>query len=111
MKMLPGSTSSEATFSTISDWLREYETKHHDCVRQSPGQTSSRLNGIKFLEIQEDRVLLVEPTDRLHPAFYACLSHCWGSGEDMVRTTKENIHVHSTRGIEIALLPLTLGMP
>jgi hypothetical protein len=106
MKLLPGSTSSEATFATIKSWLRECDTEHHRCVQLS-NRTSSHLDRTRFLEIQENRIILVESKERPHSSFYACLSHCWGSGQKIVKTTTDNIEAHSTRGIEIALLPLT----
>jgi hypothetical protein len=76
-------------------------------MQQSLCRPTNYLNRIRILKIQEDTLLLVGYSDSLHTSGYACLSHCWGSGQDMVETTTDNVHAHSTKGIEIALLPLT----
>jgi hypothetical protein len=107
MRLLPGLTSSEATFSTINGWLQECTTEHVGCVRQSLSRPTNYLDKVRILEIQERTLLLVKASESLHSAGYVCLSHCWGSGRDVVRTTADNVEEHSTKGIRIDLLPLT----
>jgi hypothetical protein len=62
---------------------------------------------VRFLEIKESKVLLTTFGNRVQSAGYACLSHCWGSGADIVKTLEDNFQTHSTVGIEIGALPAT----
>lgn len=79
--MLPGSTSSESTFTTMTGWLTECLEEHEGCV---PTPIPLHRN-VRFLEIKDDVILLQQD---IHPERYACLSHCWGSGEAIVKTSK-----------------------
>jgi hypothetical protein len=51
--------------------------------------------------------LLTTHGNRVQSAGYACLSHCWGSGADIVKTLQDNFQTHSTVGVEIDALPAT----
>ena len=77
---------------------------HPECALSLLGSISNRHGGIRFLKIEENRLLLVEHTS---PARYICLSHCWGSGEGIIRTTTSNLHAHLEGGIPLTTLPAT----
>lgn len=58
--------------------------------------------GIRFLEIRDDTLLLELGA---HPESYVCLSHCWGSGKDIVKTRQASLQHHLEAGIAIEKLP------
>jgi hypothetical protein len=62
---------------------------------------------VRFLEIKKNTVLLTTRTDMALSAGYACLSHCWGSGADIVKTLGDNLQTHLSEGIRIDVLPAT----
>jgi hypothetical protein len=106
-KILSASTSSESTFGTIATWLQECLSEHQGCAQRLSDQPSKSLDRVRFLEIKEDVLLLKTNVDRVYSSGYACLSHCWGNGTDVVRTLEDNIQKHSTVGIRIDVLPKT----
>jgi hypothetical protein len=106
-KLLPRSTSSDQTFENVKTWLQECTTKHPDCTRPLSERSSKTLDGVRFLEIKETMIMLTTRTNRAQSEGYACLSHCWGSGTDIVKTLQDNFQTHSTVGVEIDALPAT----
>jgi hypothetical protein len=52
-------------------------------------------------------LLLVENLPESRIASYACLSHCWGSGADILKTLTSNLQLHLKTGIKVASLPKT----
>ncbi|KAF2134979.1 HET-domain-containing protein [Dothidotthia symphoricarpi CBS 119687] len=103
-KILPGRTSSDSTFSTINWWLENCLSNHHVCAQPLPGTSRDSLAGIRFLEIRQKSVRLRELQQS---ARYACLSHCWGSGQEITKTVEENIQQHEEKGIMLDVLPKT----
>ena len=102
--VLPGSTASSSTMSAIKSWLGQCITKHQECALYVSNASTIRKSGIRFLEIQEDRVLLIE---NMSPVRYACLSHCWGSSENVLQTTTSNLYAHLEEGMRLSILPAT----
>jgi hypothetical protein len=70
------------------------------------GSSNRSLHRIRFLEIQKDNDCLILLENTL-PSEYACLSHCWGSDQDMYKTKQSNLKDHSEVGIDIDKLPRT----
>jgi len=58
----------------------------------------NKLEGIRFLRIGNNSIDL---TEDLKPDRYACLSHCWGNAENLIRTTTQNRSEHIKTGVEI----------
>jgi hypothetical protein len=52
-------------------------------------------------------LILVENVHDSCTASYACLSHCWGSGADILKTLNGNLLSHQKEGIKVASLPRT----
>lgn len=102
--MLPGDTASDSTFTTIEEWLHTCTNNHDRCGRIGIKRASANLHEIRFLCIYENHVVL---TDGVIPDRYACLSHCWGSGENVSKTTRTNIQEHQGEGIILSKLPKT----
>jgi len=63
-----------------------------------------KLEGIRFLRIGNNSIDL---TEDVNPDRYACLSHCWGNAENLIRTTTQNRSEHIKTGVEIESLPKT----
>jgi hypothetical protein len=86
--LLSGATSSASTFITIRRWLHDCNTAHSDCARPTLDQPKEASNMVRFLEIRDDVLILAEHTQysRLNCPRYACLSHCLGSGAEIVKT-------------------------
>ena len=103
MRLLPEHTSSEETFETINSWLKDCFANHANC-QPTESLTAGLLGGIRFLHIRNNTVFL---TDSIRPARYIALSHCWGSGAHITKTTSSNITLHMKTGIAVDLLPQT----
>lgn len=103
MALLPGKTSSNATFDTTKAWMSECVSDHPKCSVDS-AQTSKTLEGIRFLLIGDKNITLNEDAP---PKRYACLSHCWGNGKTLIRTSSQNRSEHIETGILIENLPKT----
>jgi hypothetical protein len=101
---MPYSTGSESTFCAVENWLEDCLMNHDDCARSVLSAPGSRQTGTRFLKIEEDRLLLLED---INPMRYICLSHCWGGGEGILRTTDSNYHGHSEFGVTMSNLPAT----
>jgi hypothetical protein len=104
-QVLPETTSSESTITQIQSWLADC-VKYHDCSRKSSNPPKENLEGIRFISIQGNTMFLVEDA---RPSRYACLSHCWGSGEALLetKTTSRTLKRHLDNGISFQLLPKT----
>lgn len=100
---LPASTLSTQTFHTIQNWMNECLTAHSKCTKPSSPQPEmdKHLIGIRFLQIRKPSVFLVED---VRPIRCAALSHCWGSGDSILRTTVLNI-TRRRKGILQSELP------
>jgi len=104
VQLLPSQTSSTETFDKISDWLDECHLTHAECPSPYVKPAEDILKGLRFLRILESSVMLVEND---HPDRYNALSHCWGSGEYIIRTVRDNIVEHRKNGIPLSDLPRT----
>jgi len=103
-KLLPNSTGSDGTFFAIRSWLGECVESHDHCAKSMISTPGSCRLDTRFLKIEEDRLLLLEGIGSAH---YVCLSHCWGDGEGILRTTVANFYDHSDGGIPMSRLPAT----
>ncbi|KAH7094332.1 heterokaryon incompatibility protein-domain-containing protein [Paraphoma chrysanthemicola] len=101
---LLASTRSEATFDIIKAWIEECAQTHVRCKHNMIDRSQNALQNVRFLEIQDQRVLLREG---IVPEKYACLSHCWGTGQEIYKTRDDTVSVHSKSGILTELLPTT----
>lgn len=81
--------------------MAECESYHELC--RAKAQDGKSLEGIRFLRIGNNSIFLEEAV----PAQYACLSHVWGSVQDLLKTTQENRTTHMTQGILVKDLPKT----
>jgi len=103
-RLLPNSTGPDNTVSAIESWLEDCLKSHDGCARSAFSADVSGRTGARFLKIEEDRLLLLQD---ISPAQYVCLSHCWGGGEGILRTTDSNFIDHSNGGIPMGSLPAT----
>ncbi|KAH8822012.1 hypothetical protein F5884DRAFT_746295 [Xylogone sp. PMI_703] len=85
-------------------WLQECRTSHKNCY-------------IPMTEFFPSRILNVDTYSnsiRLQSTFvgfsspYVTLSHCWGGGEEILKTTRQTLE-RMTSGIEISSLPATFA--
>ena len=82
--LLPKSTSSDVTFEIAREWFQQCLSSHTRC--------QSRVNNLhvrsqmptRLLDLSDNKVILRERATVQH---YACLSHCWGSGASILKTT------------------------
>lgn len=79
-------------------------SNHIHCARPLSDSLREFSHGIRFLEVRESSVRLCE---NVQPGRYACLSHCWGSGKNIIKTTGEKYKEHAEQGIEFDVLPRT----
>ena len=100
---LPSKTSSRQTFEFIKKQLDICTSQHKDC-RSDVSQSVVALQKFRLLEIGITHLRLVpaEPGHR-----YACLSHCWGKAQSVVKTTRATLELFSTSGVSLAELPKT----
>lgn len=103
LRLLPRTTSSAATFETVSQWLTECCSSHADCLEPGSVQAPEQFEGLRFLRIDESRVYVVE---NAQPIRYAALSYCWGSGLNVLKTYRATLDEHCTLGIPLCDLPL-----
>lgn len=96
MRLLPGSTDSETTFTTLKQWI-------DDCVQHHPGcrKVQSHPNRPKrLLHLGNNAIALIDnPGVGLK---YACLSHCWGA-TPMFKTTKATLEEYK-RNVPLSAL-------
>ena len=104
MKILPLTTSSEKSLKTVLQWLHECCSTHADCPRPLTSRSSEVMQDIRFLHIQDSGVKLGED---MRPQRYAALSHCWGTGAAILKTTTHNLNKHTTQGISLDQLPIS----
>jgi hypothetical protein len=105
MWRLPRKTSSRQTFDNTKGWLEECLSDAHPyCAGTSSKLRNRVLQSIRFLKIQDNKLILVIDTI---PNSYAALSHCWGSGQTIPRTTINNLEHSMSDGIILTDLPKT----
>ncbi|KAK4454875.1 heterokaryon incompatibility protein-domain-containing protein [Podospora aff. communis PSN243] len=98
---LPGTTSSNKTASTIRKWISECEENHPLCSHVEHGTTERKYTPTRILDLRENPVTLREGE---WEGRYACLSHRWGDGVDMLKTTKDSLATFKS-GIQWESLP------
>lgn len=59
---------------------------------------------MRLLRIESESIILIDGAYKLP---YAALSHCWGSGKDITRTSRQSLAYYTTVGISISNLPKT----
>jgi hypothetical protein len=102
--LIPSHTSSETTFRTISGWFEKCHLTQLECPSPYVKPAGELLKGLRFLQILESSIMLVE---NIQPDRYNALSHCWGSGQPIIRTVKDNIAELRKNGIALGDLPRT----
>jgi len=83
--------------------MAECEANHSRCQSDIKRQKGV-LRGIRFLHLGDKSVRL---HDNVQPERYGCLSHCWGDGKELCKTTVQNRTCHVEAGILIEKLPKT----
>jgi hypothetical protein len=72
---------------TIKKWIHECTTNHRDChfvASADRGWFPKRI-----LDLRNNRIKLCNGLQEC--SIYACLSHCWGTGNSMIKTTVATI--------------------
>ncbi|KAF2846086.1 HET-domain-containing protein [Plenodomus tracheiphilus IPT5] len=104
LRILPAETSSEVSINFIQQWLSACFSTHAECPGPLTQYPEGLLQGIRFLQIDNHSVVL---TEDMRPLRYAALSHCWGSGMNILKTTTQTLKDHKTGGIALETLPKT----
>lgn len=104
LRLLPKTTSSEETSEVLNSWLKSCLREHIICVEYQKRRSDEALRGVRFLQLTTDRAILVD--DNI-PSQYACLSHCWGTGQQILKTTTKNVDSRRSDGIALNDLPRT----
>jgi hypothetical protein len=74
---------------TIANWMQDCNSNHTDCNSLIPAFDDTSYSPKRLLDLTDARIVLREDVpDR---PVYACLSHCWGRSNDIIKTTLENI--------------------
>ncbi|KAF2035671.1 HET-domain-containing protein [Setomelanomma holmii] len=89
----------------IKNCLEDCLAAHDECAHSAPHFTSDVPHEVRFLEVKYQGVLLVEG---MTPDRYACLSHCWGSRQDIYKTKIENLRAHCMVWIAKSQIPRTI---
>ncbi|PMD11977.1 HET-domain-containing protein [Hyaloscypha hepaticicola] len=86
--LLPGETSSDKTFRTIANWINDCTRNHIGCNPTVPTSVDYSQLPKRILELTGGRITLREyPSER---PLYACLSHCWGTSDRIIKTSLTN---------------------
>jgi hypothetical protein len=80
---VPSHLDLERCVTKLGDWLQVCDTHHYSCF--APIQKLPK----RLLQVSDNTSRLVE-TEGMPYAKYTTLSHCWGKGTDMIKTTREN---------------------
>ena len=86
--LLPGETSAETTFETIKSWIEQCVSNHSRCrsIIRDVGVASWYPK--RMLDLNNDLVILRE---NIQTQRYACLSHCWGPVDDVIKSTVDTL--------------------
>jgi hypothetical protein len=84
---VPSHLNLDCCVTTLEDWLQACNTHHTSCLAPLP-----RLPR-RLVHVSDHDTRLVE-TEGLAYARYTTLSHCWGQGTHMVKTTRGNVKQH-----------------
>lgn len=95
---MPG-PSCMARMLVAAEWLKECIEGHPSCTTPNPQFMPSRLIDVG---LEGSEPFLVD--SNLEPAPYVALSYCWGTVENSLTTTRENIAEHR-RCISLSLFP------
>ena len=96
-----GNTNSEASLSRILSWIDACTSRHDRC--ENPTDKTLPRRVLDIGETDEELIRLYDTQNE--PGRYACLSHCWGSGQPIVTTNKT--YATLVHGIRSRDLPLT----
>jgi hypothetical protein len=83
--------------------LIECDSEHTPCKRDGLSRAVDLKYPVRMLDITSDSIVLYEGS---LPNQYACLSHCWGTGAAVTKTTSNTIEAFA-EGIPWVLLPLS----
>lgn len=87
----PGDTSSLESTQSARGWIETCNQEHKCMPNASAAYIPTRV-----LDIRDDCVRLLETTHTRIAATYACLSHCWGKGSELLCTTSSNRQAFQT---------------
>jgi hypothetical protein len=79
-KLFSRDTSSVDTLATLKKWVHECDSDHRECHATTAAPFPRRV-----LDLRSGQVKLQERMKKA--SHYACLSHCWGSGNSITKTT------------------------
>ncbi|KAF2787239.1 HET-domain-containing protein [Melanomma pulvis-pyrius CBS 109.77] len=106
---ISGDTDSEKSFQRVIEWLNNCLT-NHNTLCPTFGLVLNPLPA-RVLDLGpfpdgngKDDVRLLQTSTEI--GYYACLSHCWGTGTRPLETTRDTFSLHEV-GIELAALPKT----
>jgi serine/threonine protein kinase len=102
--VLSDSTGSLALIEAATSWLEECRTSHESCRISMTDFIPSRLLDVGTYT---DSIHLLS-TSLGFSSPYVTLSHCWGDGGEILKTTKQTLKRMSS-GIEISSLPATFA--
>lgn len=100
---IPGDTSSNASFVWAERQIAKCNQDHNCLSSTQASPLPSRVLDVS-LRNAENSIRLVITTNQRER--YVCLSHCWGEGASVTKTTRQNLKAH-TKGIAIDKLPKT----
>jgi hypothetical protein len=96
-----GDTSSDTSFSKLTEWLGTCIMKHETCRPALEAGLPSRV-----LDVSGDAEKIRLYVSQNESSRYVCLSHCWGNEKPVCITTKDSLESNK-RGIGYASLPKT----
>ncbi|KAM5360168.1 hypothetical protein ACJZ2D_013929 [Fusarium nematophilum] len=85
----PSTTESQTTSTTIQSWIEECVTSHEGCRPQNQHPSSSFVCPRRLLDLSKGTVILRENIGKQQR--YACLSHCWGTNPNVIKTTTQTL--------------------
>ncbi|KAJ3527942.1 hypothetical protein NM208_g10456 [Fusarium decemcellulare] len=90
----PSTTEFQTTTTTIQSWINECVTAHEGCRPQIQHPPGSFVCPKRLLDLSKGSLILRENIGQ--ERCYACLSHCWGTNTNVVKTTKQTLESFRT---------------
>ncbi|KAF5009909.1 hypothetical protein FDECE_3894 [Fusarium decemcellulare] len=90
----PSTTEFQTTTTTIQSWINQCVTAHEGCRPQIQHSSSSFVCPKRLLDLSKGSLILPENIEQ--ERCYACLSHCWGTHTNVVKTTKQTLESFRT---------------
>ncbi|KAI1268979.1 HET-domain-containing protein [Xylariaceae sp. FL1019] len=78
-------TSSQQTFDFIRHWLSECTSSHNVCIES---RSCSKYTPKRLVEVSNNNIVLREGLTEVR---YACLSHCWGQSQKILKTSTNTL--------------------